>query len=1632
MAHLDAGASPVERTLRRKTSALRPAAGHGLGLGSGSGAGLWLNGSAEATDDEHMVDQQLGLQEHTYHIPAELAGRGGKGMPTGLGLSLDGEAIASEMRAAVSSDEVDLDLSFDFVSSLEGHRRYVSHDGEAPRAVSAASSLAPTPQRPSNPTPSRAGAPTSSLAGTPTHMPGSGMHELGVPNVPSLVATSASPSLSPASPRGMATAASWTTRQRKRPPAPLNFLRPGAVPDAKKKQRAQLDELNTRSYFSPVTPQHGGNMTDDGDIDSDDSPLPRTPLSATRRGVDAGLSRPPLVRASSSKSSLSLASGPSPHLPPTEPLPALPSNADVAQLVRQQRMKAQAKQLRGEGSSAHSHSTSASSGSHYALGVEVLDAPGPSQSRASSFDAARSSSEAMEEVAADEDDEYDYRRHLRHQPHPRSAPLRPPTASSAGAASFATAQAPARAAKREGDRDSSGSMESFMTAITAATGEAHDSALAEVPPPLPSSNALGLSLGASDRSLPQPQPHRREDLRASRASSGILLADDFAAYAALQRTERAKSASASPLLSDSGDTSATPSTLFSPLFSEPGTARTGAAGSEYTHTTASSVGSPVGNFSKLFSVATKGRRASAADALLAAPNSASMGRLMSAPGEGQAGVSQQTIREEATGSPSEEGVHERRRERTVSGMPRSETAQWIRSQGGVAADDADSDEPVHEPMVISSDSTDAADELFRPRTSFAASEGAGSMLHYNGARRMSDVKGPWPQSPLLLDVAKASSSPAAPISAADAYARAIEGGMHAQASGLNLHEALVDPIVRESEPSFASNLGIGLGLDLGAPAVVEKEDSSLPTMGLNARHETDVTVARVHLTDARQALADTAAGMSKPLASAAVSDRLPLKPSASFSSSIEGFACNVTPPIASMPLPGMVEDVSIELQAPVRAKVAIAAGETQRNSTLSVLDPAATSDLSRPSSKAHNSTTTGWGALSNLRWGNRFFSVASSSAVSGSDALADSRPTPMRSLTLVDKRDVQSRRAAAIAERRTSQGHRRSRSREDLASIVQQLKKSDRGVASAPASAVLPDAATFQAADEPTTTMPEAAHTEGRSSKRVKRRSRIRYLSNGNEIHLNIGEDAEPNAQPAPLDELKSPRVAASPTGWTPRLHFGPFWAAGGSQQTTEGEMPAQDQGMQQAGSPATPGSPWLDFEDGDGGMQASRDRLRLLASQAMPGATLPHQYLTGEAEGLRHRSILSRPAHRPCASVPPTATIVPYGWASGANKRASGSARVLLHDAETWEEGVIDVEERRARGVAQEQAQGRPMSIFVPTSAIEAHLLRAAGVSTNLDARREQRRSRMLAPLRHPAAVFGETLPSRSLFFAGFLGMPWLWLIGGWYVGSDGLLITPSEGKVAFWQHEDSMREAADRDAAESMPQPQHSPQWSESNRQDSTAFESAHDVSLGNGSRGLRREQSSSSMYADAAFNAVRSSHLRSQPSRDAITAERVPTSRSRSISGMLSSAPEVALFRSPVRHIDESPDPGAEFNSPRLGNGHHGSASALRAVLEEATAPRPASYSPQMDVHDEKHAQQYEGTHQQATLADDSWAIPFAHQRMATATRTEFGLRAMLRRWRQLEPFVLYNRIAAILASILVLWGMGAALAVVGSSF
>ena len=491
-----------------------------------------------------------------------------------------------------------------------------------------------------------------------------------------------------------------------------------------------------------------------------------------------------------------------------------------------------------------------------------------------------------------------------------------------------------------------------------------------------------------------------------------------------------------------------------------------------------------------------------------------------------------------------------------------------------------------------------------------------------------------------------------------------------------------------------------------------------------------------------------------------------------------------------------------------------------------------------------------------------------------------------------------------------------------------------------------------------------------------------------------------------PMDAIKSPRVAPSPSGFTPRMQFKPSdWGAMASETESQPNESQWTNG--------------LTFDQ----LQESRDRLRLLASQTMPGATLPHQYLENDA--LKRRSNVStRPAHhRPTASMqsfeglPEVAEARQKLESSGLHRRTRTARFANEPYREDWDEEGEPVVTCR-----------RPVSVMVPSTSIEAHLMRRAGVDVGTNHRRS-RRMMPLTPSRTfgtPSNVLESATPSKSMFWAGFLGMPWLWLIGGWWLGEDGLVITPSvPEKVEFWQHEPSMSNQVT---------PQSSPEMAQEGFDSSVPGPSAPqdgNMTQSGTTRTLKSQQtfrSLHSQFTNGPAPSVTSSAATSSTTKSTHSnANKVPQSKRKSLASLMDPRPEVVLYQSPVRVVE-----GMSANN-LMRMGPHGAFKTDMERVPEDDGEESPQYKGPDDVDEKVKAESKEEAY-----LDEAFQHPFTRSMRRNRTADgmilamETGPMRMFKSWGRLERYVLLNRVAAIFGSMLVIAGWSTAVWAVVANF
>lgn len=640
--------------------------------------------------------------------------------------------------------------------------------------------------------------------------------------------------------------------------------------------------------------------------------------------------------------------------------------------------------------------------------------------------------------------------------------------------------------------------------------------------------------------------------------------------------------------------------------------------------------------------------------------------------------------------------------------------------------------------------------------------------------------------------------------------------------------------------------------------------------------------------------------------------------------------------------------------------------------------------------RASTANVTGRASLS---FGSKLFGARTRARYSSSSAATSPNMSPrIRNLALVDHQQQSSdQQQGAIASARPASFARRhtlgldpleKQGRDHLSSsdvsVPAQLSPPQSSALTAPRSAPLPSSSTFASEGE----TPTVFEMSKRSSKHVRRVSRLHYVaspSDGDES----GEVRLTMPIPAMMSERRaapsqSGRTARSSSGGQPRSRLSWGYAP-------RSDMESPTLPMSPTESIAASSSPWLDFtEDGSGMAATSARRSELLRRsesgrrQASSGASVTHFSSVLESEGgLRRRSTLEKKSHRTTLTVPPTAVIRPF--VSTHDRRASVHSDVLVQDG-SLRLGHIQEDKglrqlRLLGDLPPEEVGSRPMSVFVPISTLQAHL-RSRALREQQERVQIRTRAAMHEPLIRSPLSFGQDLlhssgrmldselPSRTLFFLGFLGMPWLWLLGGWALTRDGTLLPAGgagRGRVEFYTHEPSMQEAQRR-----LPQQSHgngalqrrsrvtSRTMSVARGHMSNIYPDGADyrdyaedsLEVARSERGLRStQQEKQRVYNDplkaaqSHFSLASSEGSTGRVSTQILTSskvDRLPRNTRRSFGSFLNPHPEVALFHSPVRSVAFSDGPSDDWHVVEhdLHRGHANLGGRRRAIRSEGS--------------------------------------------------------------------------------------------------
>lgn len=538
-------------------------------------------------------------------------------------------------------------------------------------------------------------------------------------------------------------------------------------------------------------------------------------------------------------------------------------------------------------------------------------------------------------------------------------------------------------------------------------------------------------------------------------------------------------------------------------------------------------------------------------------------------------------------------------------------------------------------------------------------------------------------------------------------------------------------------------------------------------------------------------------------------------------------------------------------------------------------------------------------------------------------------------------------------------------------------------------------------------------------------------------------------AERAWLDAMRSPRVADSPSGFTPRMMFEPQdWGASAQQQQqfdrqrqTSNHIPLMLSGSataahRQAPAPVAVNEHGLTVSE----LDRARNEMRRLAGQGMA--------FKDEEYAQAHDGV-GETFHTPMPDAPAT-------WSYAQHQ----DHQHYYHEDHRMEEAEFDQAQQPATALGdfgispekkevhlhrrtrtarfsvdeqhhlhEDETDHPAVSIFTRSQ----HRHRTSGSFSLRYGSHDQhpapltsnrRRSKHRSGMHHnalggghglfgtPAALLDSNTPSKNMFWAGFLGMPWLWMIGGWYLTPDGQLRHPSaddprvRSKVDVWQHEPSMQQQGG--SAHSSPNPGSS----------STTFGGEQSWGQGESSSGLGLSGMTSAMsYAASSTGTANSAKTtNSDPNRP--PPSKVHKSKTRSLGSLLDTNPQISFYQSPVRVLQE-PQPG--FGGVWRGNG-------MDPVpeVEEPRRSRIFAGFPEED-HYFPSAGTASSTTGSTAVAPAEQTKPEAGYQVAMATKTSVAVP-----WKDLERYVLLNRVAAILSGVLVFAGFTGAVYAVVTNF
>ncbi|CCF51399.1 hypothetical protein NDA10_005344 [Ustilago hordei] len=507
-------------------------------------------------------------------------------------------------------------------------------------------------------------------------------------------------------------------------------------------------------------------------------------------------------------------------------------------------------------------------------------------------------------------------------------------------------------------------------------------------------------------------------------------------------------------------------------------------------------------------------------------------------------------------------------------------------------------------------------------------------------------------------------------------------------------------------------------------------------------------------------------------------------------------------------------------------------------------------------------------------------------------------------------------------------------------------------------------------------------------------------------------------AERAWLDAMRSPRMADSPSGFTPTMMFEPQdWGVNPPQQRQDSNhIPLMLSGSATAAHRQAP-PPVSANEHGltVSGLVRARDQMRRLAGQGM--AFKSEEFAQAGAGETFHTSMPDAPDSW---SYPQHPHHHQQYYAKDDSYHEQEYEQAQYHITALGDFGIspgkkevhLHRRTRTARFALDEQhhhyddnEEDHPaVSIFTRSQ----HRHRASGSFSLRYGSHDQHpaprlisnrsRSKRRASTHHaaaanhglftsPGALLDSNTPSKNMFWAGFLGMPWLWMIGGWYLTPDGQLRHPSaddprvRNKFDVWQHVPSMQQQ--QGSASSSPNPGSS----------STTFGggASYEQFWSQGESGLGLSGLPSMSYAASSTSTANSAkNTNSDPNRPPPT--KVRKSKTRSLGSLLDTNPQISFYQSPVRMLQEP--------QPNFSGVWHGAAGMV--PVPEVEEPRRSRIFAGFPDEGEQHSSAGTSTDGSTAVAPTEHIKPEVGYRVAMATKP-----AMAMPWKDLERYVLLNR-------------------------